>query len=92
MGTGETEAVADGFVAVTEENLACLTKGCFVRVGTGGATCWVEVHAVDGDRLSGAVHPELSAVPAPASIDYCEVASIRREQITALGCYRYCFC
>jgi len=91
MSNHEVDAI-DGFVAITDANLARLAKGCFVRVGMGEDACWVEIHYIDGDRLIGAVHPELSVVPGPVHDEYCAIASIRHEQITALGCDRYCFC
>ena len=92
MNTDEIGADGRGFVEASEENLGRLVVGCFVLVGTGETSYWVEIRHVDGDRLSGTVHPELSAMSGPARHDSCEIASIRREQITALGCDRYCWC
>ena len=91
MSTHEIEAVEDGFMAATDDNLAHLSEGCFVRVGTGESAYWVELQHIDGERLRGTLHPELSVAPGVPR-DASDVVSIRREQITALGCNRYCSC
>jgi hypothetical protein len=88
---GETEN-KNGFAVATRENLDHLVEGCYVLVGTGATASWVEICHIDGDRFNGIVHPELSADVCPIHHDYCEIASFRRDEITALGCDRYCWC
>lgn len=82
----------EGFPAVTEEDLGHLAPGCFVQVGLGDASYWVEIGRIEGDTISGMVHPELSTSLCLIDHDSCEVARFNRDQITALGCDRYCWC
>jgi hypothetical protein len=77
---------------VTEEELGHLAPGCFVQVGSGDTSYWVEVGQIEGATISGMVHPELSGSLCVVDHDSCEVARFSRDQITALGCDRYCWC
>ena len=77
---------------VTEEELGHLAPGCFVQVGSGDTSYWVEVGQIEGATISGMVHPELSGSLCVIDHDSCEVARFSRDQITALGCDRYCWC
>ena len=81
-----------GFPAVTEEDLGHLAPGCFVQVGLGEASYWAEIGQIEGVTISGMVHPELSSFLCLIGHDSCEVARFSRDQITALGCDRYCWC
>jgi|GEM_PF-1258710 len=81
-----------GFPAVTEEDLSHLAPGCFVQVGLGEAAYWVEIGRIEGVTISGMVHPELSSSLCLIDHGSCEVARFSRDQITALGCDRYCWC
>ena len=78
--------------AVTEEDLGHVAPGCFVRVGSGDASYWVEIGQIEGVTISGIVHPELSTSLCVINHDSCETARFSRDQITALGCDRYCWC
>ena len=78
--------------AVTAEDLIHLAPGCFVQVGLGEASYWVEIGLIEGATISGMVHPELSSSLCLIDHDSCEVARFSRDQITALGCDRYCWC
>lgn len=82
----------EGFPIVTEEELGHLAPGCFVQVGLGEAAYWVEIGLIEGATISGMVHPELSGSLCLIDHDSCEVARFSRDQITALGCDRYCWC
>ena len=77
---------------VTEEELSHVAPGCFVRVGSGETSYWVEIGQIEGGTISGMVHPELSTSLCVIDHDSCEVARFNRNQITALGCDRYCWC
>ena len=77
---------------VTEEGLIHLAPGCFVQVGLGEASYWVEIGRIEGVTISGMVHPELSGSLCLIDHDSCEIACFSRDQITALGCDRYCWC
>jgi len=78
--------------ALTEEEYGHLAPGCFVQVGSGEASYWVEIGQIEGVTISGMVHPELSASLCLIEHGPCEVARFSRDQITALGCDRYCWC
>jgi len=80
------------FPAVTGEDLGHLVPGCFVQVGLGDASYWVESGLSEGNTISGMVHPELSGTLCIIDHDSCEIARFSRDQITALGCDRYCWC
>lgn len=82
----------NGFPAVTEEDLGHLAPGCFVQVGLGETSYWVEIGLIEGAAISGMMHPELSSSLCLIDHDSCEVARFSRDQITALGCDRYCWC
>jgi hypothetical protein len=77
---------------LTEEDLGHLAPGCFVQVGLGDAAYWVEIGLIEGSTISGMVHPELSSELCLVDHDSCEIARFNRDQITALGCDRYCWC
>ncbi len=80
------------FSVVTGEDLDHLVPGCFVQVGSGATSYWVEIGQIDGTTISGIVHPELSGTLCVINHDSCEIARFSRDQITALGCDRYCWC
>ncbi|HCU53471.1 MAG TPA: hypothetical protein DIC36_04040 [Gammaproteobacteria bacterium] len=82
----------DHFPAPTKEDLNHLAPGCFVRIGLGDAAYWVEIGKINGVTISGMVHPELSGTLCLIDHDSCEIARFSRDQVTALGCDRYCWC
>jgi hypothetical protein len=88
----DAREINQGFPAITEEDLGHLAPGCFVQVGLGEDSYWVEIGMIEGDTISGMVHPELSGSLCLIDHDSCEVARFSRDQITALGCDRYCWC
>jgi len=92
MGAVKTNGEDANINVVTEEDLGHIAPGCFVRVGSGDASYWVEIGQIDGFMLSGVVHPELSTSLCVINHDSCEIARFSRDQITALGCDRYCWC
>ena len=90
--TKEVGERGDGFPAITEQDLGHLAPGCFVQVGLGEASYWVEIGRIEGATISGMVHPELSTSLCLIDHGSCEVARFSSDQITALGCDRYCWC
>jgi len=78
--------------ALTEEELSHLAPGCFVQVGFGDTSYWVEIGQIEGATISGMLHPELSSSLCLIDHNSCEIARFSRDQITALGCNRYCWC
>ena len=92
----------DNFESVSPEQLDGLGPGCFVQIPRNGECEWVEVSRIDGDELVGVLHPELStpllttptrseSVNSQPQTANGEV-KLCKEQITALGCDRYCVC
>jgi hypothetical protein len=63
-----------------------------VQFGCGETSCWVEISRIEGDTISGRLHHELSNAACLVQHEYGEVASFGRDQITSLGCDRYCWC
>ena len=93
----------DTFQQPTAERLACLGAGCFVQIQRDDQCQWVEINRTEGDELVGILQPALSTplvntVPekTTSTEDQAQVAAeevrVCKEQITALGCDRYCVC
>lgn len=93
----------DTFEQPTPERLAGLGAGCFVQIHRNEQCEWVEITRTEGDELVGNLHPALSTplptiVPSNVSSGDTQVQAsnkevrLRKEQITALGCDRYCVC
>jgi len=78
------------FVKPNERLLDNLGPGCFVKVDQGNGSCWVEIKDTDGYMFGGIVHPRLSGVECP----YHKEGNIlfNRDEISLLGCDKYCFC
>lgn len=79
-------------VVLTPEDLGHVAPGCFVQFGTNGMRCWIEICQIEGQTVSGKFHPELSNPICLIEHYNADIVSIRRDQITALGCDRYCWC
>lgn len=95
MSTSEhtkLHANEEWFEQPTPEKLAGLGQGCFVQVREPHGCYWVEITEGGGGRFSGMVHPELQSPCCKPLADAGQMADIRSEDITALGCDRYCFC
>ena len=90
--TAQTCDLREAPASISPDELAHVAPGCFVQVGHGDSAYWVEIGQIDGSMMSGTVHPELSGDLCIIHHDSCEIARFRREQITALGCERYCWC
>ena len=85
-------ALQDGFVEPTEEKLDDLGPGCFVqKKGSNGSCCWVEVISMDDAGIKCIAHPALLS-GASDNVSEGDEVLVKREQITAMGCDRYCFC
>lgn len=90
------------FQKPTADRLACLGAGCFVQIPHNGQCVWVELTRKEDDEYVGILHPELStsqaATPTVVTTTDKQFPSdnqevhLRTQQITALGCDRYCFC
>ncbi|WP_455208442.1 hypothetical protein [Kaarinaea lacus] len=78
------------FVVPTDNLLDNLGPGCFVQVDQGNGAFWVEINDTDGYIFGGRVHPQLSGPDCPFHKE-CDV-NFNREEISLLGCDRYCFC
>lgn len=82
----------EGFVQPTPEKLAGLGRGCFVKVREADGCFWVEITEGGSGRFNGIVHHELKSPCCKPRPGMGPAAEIRSEEITALGCDRYCFC
>jgi len=87
------DAVIEGFAEPSEERLDHLGPGCFVqKMEVCGTCCWVELTEGDADVFEGIAHPALSDSDAKLVYKEGDRVQVTRDQITALGCDRYCFC
>lgn len=83
----------DGFVEPTEEILDALGPGCFtLKTDSSTSCCWVEIVSMDGTDFECIAHPALLPGTNDESISEGDLVMLKRQQITALGCDRYCFC
>lgn len=78
------------YVIATPQSLDHLGPGCFVKVEQNSKSFWVEIDDTDGCTFAGWVHPNYDAEDCPYR-DACHVCFSRNE-ITHLGCDRYCYC
>lgn len=82
-------AVRDGFVAPTAEKLDNLGPGCFVHINDKGVCCWAEITAAEtAEGFPAVLHPALSGDDRAPGTE----VMVHPEQITALGCDRFCVC
>lgn len=91
-GIDDTDIERSGFVPATAENLNHLAPGCFVLMLTDDVYCWAEVVSIDGERIGGRLHNELSTSTCLIRHHTAETVFFHRDQIKALGCERYCWC
>jgi hypothetical protein len=86
-------AIVEGFAEATEDRLDHIGPGCFVqKMEVCGTCCWVEITDETNDSYEGIAHPALSDGGAQAMFKEGDVVQVTKDQITALGCDRYCFC
>ena len=78
------------YVIPTPQSLDQLAPGCFVKVARGSSSFWVEIDDTDGYAFGGRVHPNYDAEGCPFA-EECYV-NFNRNEITHLGCDRYCYC
>lgn len=87
------DAAVEGFAEPTAERLGHLGPGCFVqKMEVCGTCCWVEIVSEKDDAYEGIAHPALSDGAAEAMFTEGEKVVVQKDQITAMGCDRYCFC
>ena len=87
-------AVKEGFEVPTNDKLDNLGPGCFVqKTDECGSCCWVElVSSSDNGSYEAIAHPALTRGAVNEGIIEGDKVTVLRNQITALGCDRYCFC
>jgi len=86
-------AVADGFVQPTQQKLDDLGPGCFVqKMGSNGSCCWVEITSMGSTEYDCIAHPALLSDTGRDAVSEGDHLKVKRDQITALGCDRYCSC
>ncbi len=89
------DAVIEGFAEPTNDRLGHLEAGCFVqKMEVCGTCCWVELITDEDEsgNFEGIAHPALSDRDAQSMFHEGQVVQVTKDQITALGCDRYCFC
>lgn len=81
-----------GFNVPTQSQLENLVAGCYVRIQDDKDYYWVEIDEVNNDGLAGVIHTELEDTECQSNLhNQCRVC-FQREQVTHVGCDRYCFC
>lgn len=88
------DAIVEGFAEATEDRLDHLGPGCFVqKMEVCGTCCWVELVTDEDEGTYKAIaHPALSDGNAQVMFKEGEHVQVTKDQITALGCDRFCFC
>lgn len=81
-----------GFIVPSQLQLDHLMAGCFVRIQDNDANYWVEVEDVVHGGLVGVIHAELDSIGISRALQDKASVCFQREQVTHVGCERYCFC
>lgn len=91
---GVTASLADdGFVIPTQILLDGLGPGCFVqKIESSGASYWVEITSIGNSGYECIAHPSFIMSTEEGVVSEGDLVTVKHEQITALGCDRYCFC
>lgn len=79
------------FPPPTEEQLARLGPGCFVKIGEDNDLFWVEITDVAKEEFTGVIYEVLNdSVPE----DYAQGCKVQfcKQHINGLGCDYLCFC
>ena len=80
------------FQTPTQGQLDNLMEGCFVCVNDTVDSYWVEIDKVNADGLSGIIHTELDSNDTHHDNHRNKRVCFQSDQVTYLGCDRYCFC
>lgn len=80
------------FQVPTQAQLNNLMEGCYVRVQDSKDTYWVEIEDVNPAGLTGVIHTELEQCDSASDMHDQKRVCFHRDQITHVGCDRYCFC
>jgi len=86
--------MCEEFVVPTTDLIANLGPGCYVQILDNNDLFWVEIETVCDSEYKGRVHPKLNT---GLNTGYCpfgddNLVLFCKEQITLLGCDRFCFC
>ena len=88
-----SNSVDDGFVKPTDMLLDDLGAGCFVqKLEPDGSRYWVEITSKDDAGYRCIAHPELMMDHDAGVVSEGDICTVERDQITALGCDRFCIC
>lgn len=91
MNTAQ-QIIEERFVQPTPEKISSLGRGCFVQVREQQGCFWAEITGGAAGTFHGMVHPELKSPCCKPLPNTGLTADFQSENITALGCDRYCFC
>lgn len=83
---------SNDFQVPTQAQLNNLMEGCYVRVQDNRDTYWVEIDEVNSSGLTGVIHTELEQCNSASTLHDQKRVCFQRDQITHVGCDRYCFC
>jgi hypothetical protein len=83
----------DSFVQPTQVLLDDLGPGCFVqKLDSNGFSYWVEITSIGNSGYECIAHPSLITSADESIVSEGDLVTVKHEQITALGCDRFCFC
>ena len=80
------------FQVPNKSQLNNLMEGCFVRVQDNQDCYWVELDEVKDQGLAGVIHSELEDSNSKGNLQDQKRICFQRDQITHVGCDRFCFC
>ena len=84
--------MSTGFQVPNQSQLNNLMEGCFVRVKDDKDCYWVELDEVGDQRLTGVIHAELEESDCQGGLQDQKRVCFQRDQVTHVGCDRFCFC
>ena len=88
-----SNSIDDSFVKPTKMLLDELGAGCFVqKIESDGSRYWVEITSKGATGYECIAHPELIDGGDAGVVSEGERCTVERDQITALGCDRFCIC
>ena len=86
-------SAGDGFVQPTQLLLDDLGPGCFVqKKESNGDPYWVEITSINEGSYECIAHPSLIKDTDQEAVSEGDLDTVNRDQITAMGCERFCFC
>lgn len=83
----------EDFTVPNQSQLNNLMEGCFVRVHDDKDYYWVEIDEVDkSGSLAGIIQAKLEGNTGSDHLNDQSRVCFTRDQVTHVGCDRFCFC